>query len=139
MLKAIFSEMKNILLICFRYVAVTAIIALITMSFLAGKFPPPVKEMYSKFRALQSSVKIEDVTFGLKQIQNQKQTYLQQIESEELNQVSPESVQSGNINLKPEDKIKALEYEVAYLKARLQASEWQNEQLKKQLPSNTRE
>lgn len=123
-----------------KFLAASVAMMALSMSLVSGKFPPPLKEYYTGLKAMQNS---PDITQSMKEIaeaRSQQKMLLEQIDHETRGQVGNQAnaggqeaiVNKGDL----EKKVKALEYEVAYYKAKLARSEWEKHQLESQHASN---
>jgi hypothetical protein len=143
-----------------RYFLVCGLITLATMSITTGKFPPPVKDIYKSMGQLQStysSVNLAESTANIaKARETQKQVFamldnvdsgnapppnLHQIQDTDpvANESGKRETASAGVNtVTDKERIKALEYEVAYLKAKLARAEWETRQaIARQAPPKT--
>lgn len=140
------------------YVGSSFFLMLVVSSLLSGKFPPPFKEYYQQTKNFgkdfSSNTKKEgalpDLSSSLKAIsesRKQQAALLQDLNQEQAS-AAEKSIQSSgeanNIAAIAAKRIKELEYEVAFYKAKLARSEWERNQLLKSrspsaaaTPSNT--
>ena len=141
-LKTLLQETLKILWLCGRYLGVCAILVFGLMSLATGKFPPPVKDVYQSLQAFQSSINIGKATRGLASAQAQQKQILAALEDngtpmpesgaqvEDQTQPKDANVVGMGVNaVSDKERIKALEYEVALLKAKLARAESETYQL----------
>lgn len=123
----------NTLLTGFRYLLVSGAMALVGMSLVTGKFPPPVKEFYKNVSQVQSSMDFGKNMANIANAQKQKQLLLSQLEQENQQfrtQATPQARTAAEA-FDPYERIKVLEYEVAYLKLKLASARSEANMLKK--------
>ena len=118
--------------------------SLLLISLATGKFPPPLKELYTLTKVLKVQSSDAGLTPELlaklaerQKLQNQwidfekSQASIVGNESPRHSEVQQQQLPQESQDL--EKRIKALEYEVVYYKAKLARSEWEKAQLKKEL------
>ncbi len=118
-----------------RYFLVCLVVMFITMCLATGKFPPPIKEVYHSLRNLQEQVKIMESTSNLAKAQQQQRQILDMIDEKP-------NATGAVVTMRPpgvtdQQRIQALEFEVASLKSKLARSQWETKQLKSCQPSTS--
>ncbi len=131
----------DILWFCIRYLAACVLGTLGIMSLASGKFPPPVKEIYQNISNIQQAVNLSETTAKIAKArgeQRQIMDFLDNVDDEGAKRpsVKPAAAvagaesrtvvdENGQQVASDKERIKALEYEVAYLKAKLARAEWE--------------
>ncbi|MEZ0393328.1 MAG: hypothetical protein ACAH59_14005, partial [Pseudobdellovibrionaceae bacterium] len=100
---------------------------LIVMSFMTGKFPPPVKDVYQSLSKIQKSMDLVKATNNIVAHKKKNEAVLKEIEDDRSQlpvdgQLSDELMPMDSHQLALA-RIKALEYEVALLKSKLYRAE----------------
>lgn len=145
-LKTMMKESLKLLWLCGRYIGVCALMILGTLSLATGKFPPPIKEVYQSFAAVRSSMNFGQATQSMALAQQQQKEMLAALDDPngDFSKVTrhPQATADADPNgmgvnaVSDKEKIKALEYEVALLKAKLARAEREAYQLQARQPSS---
>jgi hypothetical protein len=134
-LKTMLQETLKLLWLCGKYLGICALLMLGLLSFATGKFPPPITEVYENLRSFQSIMNIGKATRSLASAKEQQNQILSALEDQNLPMPEPgaqTAEQAPQQDVKPglginvvsdKERIKALEYEVALLKAKLARAE----------------
>lgn len=125
-----------------KFAGGSVILMIITVSLISGKFPPPLKDYYYSMRQMQAG----EADFGssmkiIADARKQQEALLNQIESENTGKSGssdPRGSRGYGLSIVELDKkVKALEYEVSYYKAKFARSEWEKKQLEHQMANRT--
>jgi len=92
---------------------------------MTGKFPPQLGEIYKSFSEFQSSMDLSKNMTKIAKSQEAKKEIMKELEQIEQIQNAPLGNQPSVIVVDPQAKIRALEYEVAYLKSKLARAQWE--------------
>ena len=129
-LKSFFRGVGRILWMCTRYLLVCGLAMYVMIALATGKFPPPVFELYKNLQSMHSAMDLVQATSKIAMAHNQQKQIMADIDS---------GARSDNFQasatLPPDaqlQKIKALEYEVAVLKAKLARAQWETRQAQQQ-------
>lgn len=127
-MKELFKQMGKLAWYGIRYILVTGCLALLVLTVVTGKFPPPAFEMYkaiSQHRdALDVGKNLSDIQSA--QMENAKtMKHLREVEGETAGRVSASAAQVEEVNLR--EVVKVLEYQVASLKAKVNRLEAENQ------------
>lgn len=127
-LKTIGREVGKILAMIARYFFVCGVIMLATMSLVTGKFPPPVVDVYSTLKQVQENLDMGKATSQFAKAKKEQSQILTDLENMDRDVDGRKVAGTVNLPATDQEKIKALEYEVAVLKAKLARSQWETRQ-----------
>ncbi len=138
----------------FRYLLVSLIIMVLALSVATNQFPPPIFKIVKQIREAMVLVDMSQANMALLKAQEEKMKVLREIERDSpLRDFSaapeielPQLLKSKNLNEPPvpsfseqaDRKIKSLEYEVAYLKAKLSRAESEVQELRNQIATSVK-
>lgn len=123
----------------FKYIFACSLLVLGSMVLLTGRFPPPVTDLYKSVTRFQSSMDIGKNMAQFAKAQEERRSLMEELEREEAisDGRAPASTTTGKPGrpagepaFDPYERIKVLEYEVAYLKSKLARAEWEVNNLK---------
>jgi hypothetical protein len=141
----------NTLLVSIKYTLVSMALMFISICFVTGNFPPPLIQIWKIAKQMQGQLNLGNSTVQLLQGRQETARLLQQIEEIDKQafqgssgyHVAAQGQDDDSAQLNPpaetSEKIKALEYEVAYLKAKLARTEWEMREIKMRAQSATRQ
>lgn len=128
-------ELSKVALSGLKYLLVSVLFSLAVLSFVTGKFPPPIKEFYQTLSQFQSSMNISKAGAQIAKAKIDQDAMLKKLDEDSINAKSGTN-EYGNPTdplLFLQKQVKSLEYEIALLKSKLNRAESESDQLKAQL------